>query len=172
MISIETLAAILAVAFSFYAIIQSRQSHKFSEKVMISQTVIHFTDRFFDLMKGVSSIEDKLLADPDWRYQFWSLHAKEFYFFDKGALDAFMYSLWMADLAELYASRKGEEIWKTHDKYLNVYVHSYGKMKHFYEYIRHLAVTVPDPSRRNEEIRSFVKQTAPLPFWRRLQNRV
>jgi hypothetical protein len=36
-------------------------------------TVTHFTSRFFDLITGGMKFDD-----PDWTYQYWSLHATEF----------------------------------------------------------------------------------------------
>lgn len=102
-----------------------------------SDAIIHFTSRFFDLMKeGADFTNDK------WAYQFWSLQSTEFYFFHNGWIPAFMYRLWMVELASLYLSSK--QIWGSHDIYLSKYPSSYREMVEFFQEIKDIALRNPN----------------------------
>jgi hypothetical protein len=123
---------------------------------------MHFTDRFFELLKvgnvdeTEASLHRKILNDSAWAYQFWSLHATEFYFFHNGVLPDFMYSLWMVDLAKMYASDDGEKIWKSHSEYLSTYSSHYDDMCDFFEELYKFARSQMTEGERNENIADFV----------------
>ncbi len=123
---ISVVAAVIAVVFSAVALffngIQTKratQAQTLNQQLMRGDAVMHFTSRFFDLMKNGEPV--KRFQDADWAYQFWSLHATEFYFFQHSVLPVFMYSLWMIDLAKLYCGAEGEKARSSHVQYLNTY---------------------------------------------------
>lgn len=76
---------------------KAEQANQYARQLGQSEAVIHFTARFFDLMR-----EGALFTNQRWTYQFWSLQATEFYFFDQKWLPLFMYRLWMIELGAMY----------------------------------------------------------------------
>lgn len=123
----------------------------YAEQLGQSQAVIHFTGRFFDLMRQTANF-----ADPQWSYQFWSLHATEFYFFDNGWIPRFMYALWTAELASVYCD--DQDAWPSHEKYLERYSTMYPEMYDFFLHLRRIADANPSnmPS-RNRQIQKFLE---------------
>jgi hypothetical protein len=79
-----------------------------------SATVIHFTSRFFDLIRDGMRFES-----DEWRYQYWSLHASEFYFFHNGWLPRVMYESWMVELVNK-CYRAQPQAWSWHRAFWNV----------------------------------------------------
>jgi hypothetical protein len=158
--------SLVALAVSGYLTYEANK--KADQSILLSQqttkfdAVMHFTDRFFELLKvgkvdeTDASLHRKILNDSTWAYQFWSLHATEFYFFHNRVLPEFMYSLWMVDLAEMYASEQGEQIWKSHLKYLSNYSMHYEKMCEFYEQLYGLAKSARSQDEKNKSIADFV----------------
>lgn len=137
---------------------QAEKSVELSLQISKSDSLSHFTDRFFDLLKEIGSggIEEKLLTDAAWAYQFWSLQSTEFYFFHHGILPTFMYSLWMTDLAQLYTGTNGEKIRASHQAYLNTYSLNYDEMCSFYENMYRLAKTPGNTATVNKEIATWI----------------
>jgi hypothetical protein len=105
-----------------------------NQLVFQSKAVMHFTDRYFDLLKE-GNPERKVMEEPGWMNKFWSLHATEFYFFHHGMLPIFMYSLWMVELAKMYSGVNGEAVWKSHANYLALYSLNYEQMGGFFEHL-------------------------------------
>jgi len=112
-----------------------------------SAAVIHFTGRFFDLMDNGAKFED-----PDWTYQYWSLHATEFYFFENNWIPRFMYELWMVELVSTYRAYPLSK--SSHQHYVMRYVFNYPNMATFFNELvrlsdaefsddvaRHIAIT-------------------------------
>lgn len=162
-------AIVLSALFSLGAIWYSReqvkkanQSVKQSQHLAKFDTVMHFTDRFFDLLRdGKYADVDmplhlKVTADKRWANQFWSLHATEFYFYHHRLLPEFMYSLWMVELAKMYRDSKGDEVWKLHKEYLNTYSLNYQEMCDFYETIHMFSKSEIPEDERNKKIREYV----------------
>jgi hypothetical protein len=90
-----------------------------------SAAVIHFTGRFFDLMKSGSKFRNSA-----WAYQYWSLHATEFYFFDNNLIPRFMYELWMVELVFTY--RVDPDSRTSHQEYVKRYALNYPAMATFF----------------------------------------
>lgn len=162
---IAIIIAISSLLFTYFATNAARKQADEAEKARLltiqftkSDATIHFTDRFFELLKEVKShgIEQHILSDRTWAYQFWSLQSTEFYFFHHGILPTFMYSLWMVDLAQMYAGENGEEIRASHNAYLKVYSLNYDAMSNFFEHLFQLAKTYSDQTMRNEAITTWV----------------
>ncbi len=158
---ISVVAAIVTACAATGAVIFSGiQSQRATESLILSQelergnVVMHFTDRFLDLVKQ-GSPESKL-SEPEWAYQFWSLHATEFFFFHHGILPTFMYSLWMIDLANFYSGTNGQEIRQSHLQYLNNYSFLYPEMSEFYKQIYEFAGSGGDEKVRNRGVAEFV----------------
>jgi hypothetical protein len=108
-----------------HAILHAKQSGQ-------AATVIHFTSRFFDIMKDGDHFDDRA-----WAYQFWSLQATEYYFFDNGWLPSFMYELWMVELVAGY--RTDPAVWPSHKQYLNRYSSNYPTMLTFFTGLAEIA---------------------------------
>lgn len=123
-----------------------------AEQLGQSQAVIHFTGRFFDLMRQAADFND-----AQWSYQFWSLHATEYYFFDNRWIPRFMYALWMAELASVYCDDK--DAWPSHEKYLERYSTMYPEMYDFFLRLREIAANNPTnmPS-RNRQIKNYLEE--------------
>ncbi len=147
-------ASIITVAFSGIQTRRATQALLLQQQIERGNAVIHFTSRFFDLVKEGGTFRQ--FDNPDWAYQFWSLHATEFYFFQYGILPTFMYSLWMIDLASLYSGNDGQFIRETHTKYLNTYSFNYPDMIFFFNEIYELARTAGDENLRNRKVAEFV----------------
>jgi hypothetical protein len=113
-------------------------------------TVIHFTNRFFDL------IHDGLrFTDPAWAQQFWGLQSTEFYFFDRGWLPGFMYELWMVELVDAY--RADPAVWASHQRYLTRFAVNYPDMVAFFAGLAAIAgQDFADAPERNQNITRYV----------------
>ena len=118
--------------------------------------VLHFTSRFFDLVKA--GRPESRLRNPEWAYEFWSLHTTEFYFFHHGILPVFMYTLWMMDLASFYCGEPGEQNRQSHVEYLHTYSFHYPEIGAFYEEIYSIARSSGDELSRNRHITRFVEE--------------
>ena len=152
------LALVVAIITAIYTGIQARKATEaflFEQQLAHGNAVMHFTDRFFELLKAGPPV--KQINYPDWAYQFWSLHAAEFYFFHHSMLPTFMYSLWMMDLAELYSGTDGQRVRDSHIQYLKEYSFHYDKMTSFYSELFRLAQSYRDDATRNREVVKFVK---------------
>jgi hypothetical protein len=113
-------------------------------------TVIHFTSRFFDLMKDGDHFDDRA-----WAYQFWSLQATEFYFFDNAWLPSFMYELWMVELVAGYCADPA--VWPSHKQYLNRYSANYPTMLKFFTGLAEIAeAEIATDHERNATITAYV----------------
>lgn len=157
---ISFIATLLAALYARWQANNAAESNQLTRQFARSNAIMHFTDRFFDLLKEVKDgdLSHKLLSDPDWRYQFWSLQATEFYFFHRGLLPTFMYSLWMTDLANLYAGANGEQIRQSHQQYLENYSLHYVKMSTFFDEIFRLAASNSHERSRNHALVDFIRQ--------------
>jgi hypothetical protein len=156
-ITIAIVALILSAATVVYTHIQTKRAKEavvFQQQIARGDAVMHFTDRFFDLLRTGEPLRQ--ISDPDWAYQFWSLQASEFYFFHHGLLPPFMYSLWMIDLAELYSGIDGQKVRETHVKYLKEYSLHYHEMTSFYSELYKLAKDYSDNATRNRKVAEFV----------------
>jgi hypothetical protein len=127
----------------------------------VGAIVIHFTSRFFELMKDGPRFDD-----PAWTYQYWSLQATEFYFFDNGWLPSFLYELWMVEMVTGY--RSFPETKDSHRHYLDRYAANYPSIVSFFAHLADIATTDFDSERdRNlavsELVSSWRQGTAPAP---------
>ena len=146
-----------AVAIFFNAVQTKRltEANLMEQQFARSNAVIHFTSRFFDLIKDGEPTQK--FADPIWAHQFWSLQATEFYFFHHGMLPAFMYELWMIELVKLYSGANGPQIMKSHNEFLGSYSFNYPDMIEFYNHLHETAKTNVDGNARNRKVAKFVK---------------
>lgn len=122
-----------------------------------SEAIMHFTDRFFTLL-GQGEPREKIGRSDSYSYLFWSLQATEFYFFHSGLLPEFMYTLWMIDLANLYA--EVGEIRQSHITYLQSYAFNYPEMITFYGELDAIANAHPTEVGRNMAISALVSTWA------------
>ena len=89
-----------------------------------------------------------------WEYQFWSLLATEFYFFDNSWIPDFMYQLWMVELASMYHSAQVRE---SHRSYLRHYSGNYGRMCDFFDGLQDIAQqSNNDAATRNRKVAEIV----------------
>lgn len=152
---ISAAVAMLAVGYSRSAVRAARDqasaaigANQFARQVGQSEAVIHFTGRFFDLM-----CDGPKFGDQAWEYQFWSLHAAEFYFFDNTWIPSFMYQLWMVELTSLYADDRVRE---SHNDYLQCYSGNYARMSSFFEELQGIGWRYKDPVSRNRKVADLV----------------
>lgn len=164
-LALSLVLSVISIAISAFTVVFTRkQANQAEQQVLISaeisrsEAVSHFTDRFFDLLKEVKqgSVAQQIVDDPGWAYQFWSLESTEFYFFHHGVLPLFMYSLWMIDLADLYAGESGQSIRASHAAYLDRYALNYNEMCEFFDHIYQLSKSHNNASIRNREIANWV----------------
>jgi hypothetical protein len=154
---IGILALLISSAALFFNGVQVRQANKgtfASQQLERGNAVLHFTSRFFDLIQ--KGEPEKMLADHEWSYQFWSLHATEFYFFHHGILPSFIYTIWMIDLSKFYTGVEGEKVRQSHLNYLHSYSFHYQLMADFYNQIFEFAKTCGDETIRNRKVADFV----------------
>ena len=109
------------------------------QEIERADAVMHFTNRYVDLLGRGNPADMISDAGYDFEFEFWSLHATEFYFFHHGVLPEFMYSLWMIDLGELYAADQEKAIRHSHENYLQAYAFGYPKMVGFYDELHRVA---------------------------------
>jgi hypothetical protein len=161
---LTTAAAYGALLFSAFSVILAARSAKearrqadvaerateHAQQSGAGAIVIHFTSRFFDLMRGGPRFDD-----PDWEYQFWSLQDIEFYFFDHGWLPRFIYELWMVDLVAGY--RTFPQTGRSHQQHLERLAANYPDMVRFFAHLAEVAATDFDSEReRNRAVSDFV----------------
>ena len=77
-----------------------------------SENVIHFTDRYLDLIGDGMKV-----GDEHWRRELWGLLSTEFSFFSEGWLPTFIFQLWMVELARTYTDHP--DVWQSHAAYLD-----------------------------------------------------
>lgn len=161
---VSSLAAVVSAIIAFFAVRYSRSvvhaareqasaaigANDFARQVGQSQAVVHFTGRFFDLLS-----DGPRFGDAKWEYQFWSLHATEFYFFDNSWVPGFMYQLWMVELAAMYRT---PEVRESHARYLQAYSGNYARMCDFFDEVQEVARRHDgDASSRNRKVASVVE---------------
>lgn len=155
---VSAIGALLVSAIAvFFNAVQTKkltESNLMQQQLARGNAVIHFTGRFFDLIAVGEPL--KKFSDPDWAYQFWSLQATEFYFFHHGILPTFMYTLWMIELAKMYAGPYGKEIRGSHVNFLNCYSSNYPHMIDFYNQLCEIAKANEDENLRNRKVSEFV----------------
>jgi hypothetical protein len=155
---VATVTALLlsaaGILFSGVQTMKAAETLQLTQQLERGNAVIHFTSRFFDLVKdGTPEIE---MADSQWATRFWGLHATEFYFFHHSILPTFMYSLWMIDLAHLYSGPTGEKVRESHEQYLRTYSFNYPEMVAFFNEIYETARTCGDENLRNSRVADYV----------------
>jgi len=161
--SISILIAFFALLVSsiavFFNAIQTRkavEAIKLQQQLSASAYVVDdLIRRFYALLKE-GELHEKII-EPDWADNYWGLLAIEFYFFHNGVLPTFIFTLWMTDLANLYAGESGKEIRKSHVAFLEKNSPEYSKMIHFYEGIFQIAEQeCSSNSERNRKIIEFI----------------
>ncbi|WP_420630556.1 hypothetical protein [Candidatus Leptofilum sp.] len=159
--SIELIVAIIAIVISsislLFAGIQTRsatKANKINQQLEKGNAVIHFTSRFFDLAQ--SGNPDSQINNPEWAYQFWSLHATEFYFFHHGILPEFIYTLWMIDLSESFSGSMKQQFIESQKSYLATYTLSYPLMADFFGDLQKIVRDFNDEGQRNRKVAEFV----------------
>ena len=158
---ISIIIAVVAISVSTIAVFFSGAQTKRAaeallqnQQLIIGNAVMHFTSRFFELIKD--GLPFAQLENKEWMYQFWSLHATEFYFFHHGTLPTFMYTLWMIDLANCFSGDNGKKICDSHKSYLNTYSSNYPHMISFFNEIYQLTLSNEDENFRNRKISEFI----------------
>lgn len=137
--TVSAVAAAGSCIVSFWAVrVSMRQasiatdSYNHARQISQSDAVIHFADQYFNIVR-----DGKKFKDPNWLYRYWNLLTVEFYFFRNRWIPQLVYSLWMVELASLYAD--SENAWKSHGEYLKQYSSNYPEMQEFFEEIGHRA---------------------------------
>jgi hypothetical protein len=153
---VAVVISIIAVAYNGVQIKQATKAIMLQQQIERGNAVMHFTDRYFELVKEGDLF--KKFNDENWEYQFWSLHATEFYFFHQGILPVFMYSLWMIDLANLYSQNVEPKIRFSHEKYLKTYSFNYPEMIEFYTDIYQVVTRFSDEYLRNKKVAESVEK--------------
>lgn len=148
---VTVIALLVATVALFFNGVQARNAIRVSQ----SNTLIHFTSSFFDLLK-LGSPADKIPTDPHYAAQFWGLQTTEFYFFENRMLPLFKYTLWMVELASTYRGRNGQQIRDSHNQYLSRYSAFYPEIIDHFQKIQELAKQ-PDTERRAKSIADFVR---------------
>jgi hypothetical protein len=91
----------------------------------------------------------------DWAYQYWSLQATEFYFFDNNWLPQFMYELWMVELVHTYRAYPPSR--PSHQRYVTRYALSYPEMTTFFDGLHQISKReFTDDVVRHKAINSYV----------------
>jgi hypothetical protein len=130
---ITAAAAWTAILVSAAAIVVAgRQGHRLTRMTLAdaysgrqSENVIHFTDRYLDLIGDGMNV-----GDEHWRRELWGLLSTEFYFFSEGWLPTFIFQLWMIELARTY--RDHPDVWQSHATYLDQFEMAYPQMHRFF----------------------------------------
>jgi len=151
--------AVFSIVLAARSLKESRRHGDVAERAALdarqtaqSAAVIHFTNRFFDLMRNGPRFED-----ADWANQYWSLHATEFYFFDKNWLPLFMYELWMVELVSTYRSHPLSR--SSHQRHVARYALNYPEMATFFnELVRISETKFSDDTERHTAITHYVVQ--------------
>jgi hypothetical protein len=81
----------------------------------------------------------------------------EFYFFHHRILPPFIYTLWMADLAVLYAGSSGPTAIRTQRAFLKPYEECYPQMIRFFEGLQTIAAEETEVLNRNSRIAAYVQ---------------
>ncbi|MEQ8675209.1 MAG: hypothetical protein RLP44_04625 [Aggregatilineales bacterium] len=126
-------SALALLGSGFAVFIQSKQTNKAlaqDQNFARANTVIHFTNAFFDLSRQSGQALEENFKDSTWREQYWGLLSAEFYFFHHNVIPPEMFALWMSDLADAY--RRYDRLWESHEAYLNQYGSLYSEMKDFF----------------------------------------
>jgi hypothetical protein len=154
-----SVAALIALVVSAMALVfNSIQTRNAIKALSMTQTlargnaVFHFTNRYFDLVRDGDPAQ--MLDDAKWSYQYWSLHATEFYFFHHGMLPSFMYSLWMFELAGVYRSKQHTR--EAHSEHLRIFSAGYPEMVEFFNDLYDTARRCEDDILRNREVAKLV----------------
>lgn len=151
---VALLLSVIGIVFSGIQTKRATETLVMNQQLERGNAVIHFTSRFFDLVRDGEP--DSELTNPQWAYQFWSLHATEFYFFHHGILPTFMYSLWMIDMAKLYSGPNGQHARQSHIQYLHTYSFNYPEMISFFNEINEMARTCNDENMKNRKVAEYV----------------
>jgi hypothetical protein len=159
-------AAWTAILVSAAAIVVAgRQAHRLAKMTLAdafsgrqSENVIHFTDRYLDLIGDGMKMDDE-----HWRRELWGLLSTEFYFFSEGWLPTFIFQLWMVELARTYRERP--EVWKSHATYLDQFEVAYPQMHRFFYGLQVIATNDVDktPTRGfdHRAVTTYVASAAP-----------
>jgi hypothetical protein len=150
----ETLA-VLALVVSVFTVWyiarqveQATEAYRFTQQVEKGTAVIHFTAQFSELLEAGDPLQQFVPpTSPEkvaWQNRYWSLLGTEFYFFHHGLLPEFMFSLWVANLAELYRSEHGSGAWESHRRFMEAYSVEYPEMLEFFAEVHLLAETTGD----------------------------
>jgi len=149
--------AAFSVVFAAQSVKESKRQSDVAEQAVLdaqqtaqSAAVIHFTNRYFDLMGNGPKFED-----PDWTSEYWSLHATEFYFFDNNWIPRFMYELWMVELVFTYRIHPLSR--SSHQHYVKRYALNYPDMATFFnELVRISEAEFSDDVARQVAITNYV----------------
>jgi hypothetical protein len=149
--------AVFSIVLAARSLNESRRQGDVAERAVFdaqqtaqSAAVIHFTNRFFDLMGNGAKFED-----ADWAYQYWSLHATEFYFFDKNWLPLFMYELWMVELVSTYRTHPLSK--SSHQRHVARYALNYPEMASFFNELARISEReFRDDKARHEAITCYI----------------
>src|SRR5919199_4092511 len=146
--------SLIGVVFNGLQIRRATQTLRLDEQVERVQAVMEFTRRYAEIVKGDDPA--KLIGDEQRENELWILHSTEFYFFHHGVIPAFMYALWMIDLAELYTGPNGATARESHKKYVARYSPNYDAMIRFFSGIYERSNPGLDESVRNSDLDKFV----------------
>lgn len=159
-------AAWTAILVSGLAIVVAgRQAHRLTRMTLAdafagrqSENVIHFTDRYLDLIRDEMGMDDE-----HWRRELWGLLSTEFYFFSKGWLPTFIFQLWMVELARTY--NEHSTVRESHVQYLSQFDVAYPEMVRFFREMQTIAAQkdtrVPGQGFDHRAVVQLVAATAP-----------
>jgi hypothetical protein len=159
---ISILVGLVAVSVSAFAMIftgvQARRASQallFAEQIEKGEAVAHFSGQFLQLI--ADGEPGTMVSNDLWAYRYWSLQSTEFYFFHHRILPPFIYTLWMADLAVLYAGSSGPTAIRTQRAFLKPYEECYPQMIRFFEGLQTIAAEETEVLNRNSRIAAYVQ---------------
>lgn len=120
-----------------------------------AETVRYFTQEYFRLVERNGKPTPEQFEDEIWTYGYWSLLNTEFYFFHVEVIPFHMFTLWMADLADLYT--KTPKAWQSHIKFLGFYNDLYPEMREFFKKINEFS-KIEGQSEKHRKMLEFVSE--------------
>lgn len=162
-INIEIIVAFLAFLVSiptaFATLLQARKTEESLEQqqgLFQANTLLHFTQAYFQIMDDHGYPDAELLADKIRRDKYWAVHSSEFYFFHHGVIPQLMYALWMVDMADFYFNYP--EAWSFHKQFLEHYKELYPEMKDFFNGIYNISKIQEEQEIRHRKVDEFVQK--------------
>ena len=158
-ISIALLAFVVAICGLLFHSLQVKKATKanlISQQIERGNAIMHFSNRYHEITKD--HVISEKFDDAIWCFNYWGLLAIEFYFFHYSVIPHFIFSLWMLELSDHFASEKKEIIKKSQTQFLSTYSTVYPEMIQFFRRIYEIASTDDYSSSRHKSIARFVEE--------------